>query len=236
MIHGAESRESDANTVEFSRFHPAKVLGNVVNSFQYVFECPDPVIERVQAHIAKELTAKLGASALKTLTFADIDRDLPKPESRAFGFTKLPPTTRNTHLSVLFTWSRQARVQGIRWWLFELGEPDPDKIFWRYVLAPIQVPLQVIPYARREYEPLHTLMSVDPGFFNGVDRYTRTREVERVTLDALVASLDGFGVDTTDLKLQRANVLNVNVSGSASATFGNLIQGAFNRVAGRGAT
>src|SRR5262249_11871449 len=95
MIHGAESRESDANTVEFSRFHPAKVLGNVVNSFQYVFECPDPVIERVQAHIAKELTAKLGASVLKTLTFADIDRDLPKPESRAFGFTKLPPTTRN---------------------------------------------------------------------------------------------------------------------------------------------
>jgi hypothetical protein len=235
MIQGAESRRSDGNRVEFSKHHPATVLGNSVSSFQYVFDCSNSIVEKVQTYIANDLVKKLGASEIKSITFADIDRDLPKAESRAFGLMTLPPTPRDTRLSVLIASSRQSTVQGIRWWIFELGNRDPNKVFWRYALAPIQVPFQVIPYIRREFEPLHTLRSVDPGFFNGVDRYTRTREIERVTIDALVESLDGFGVDTNELKQQRANVLNISVGGKATAAFGTLVQGAFNRVAGKAA-
>jgi len=234
MILGAESRKSEANTVEFSRQHPATVLGRSSSSFLYVFDHAEPVVDHVLTGIATALSEKLGASELRSLTFRDIDRDLPKPEARAFGFSAAPATSRNTHLSVLLVSSTQGSVQGIRWWIFELGERDPNKVFWRYALAPISTPTTVVPYLRREFEPLHGLMSVDPGFFNSIDVGTRTREIERVSIDALVKALDGLGIDTSELKLQRANVLNINVGGGATATFGSLVQGAFNRVAGGG--
>src|SRR6516164_6987397 len=72
MIQGAESRRSDGNRVEFSKHHPATVLGNSVSSFQYVFDCSNSIVEKVQTYIANDLVKKLGASEINSITFADI--------------------------------------------------------------------------------------------------------------------------------------------------------------------
>ncbi len=67
------------------------------------------------------------------------------------------------------------------------------------------------PDIRREHDPLPGLLTVYPGFFNGIDVMTRTRELQFIAFETLVQVLDSFGVDTSDLKQQRADVLNVNV-------------------------
>jgi hypothetical protein len=74
-------------------------------------------------------------------------------------------------------------------------------------------------------------MTIYPGFFNEIDVLNRTREIQFVAFETLVEVLDSFGIDTTDLKQQRSNILNINVSGGQTK-FGSVVQGAMNRVTG----
>ena len=52
-----------------------------------------------------------------------------------------------------------------------------------------------------------------------------------MAFNTLVETLDSFGIDTSDLKQQKANILNINVSGGQTS-FGSVVQGAMNRVMG----
>jgi hypothetical protein len=126
-------------------------------------------------------------------------------------------------------------VQGIRWWVLVLGERDPNKVLFWYAFAPATVPFVVFSYLQRQFEPLHRLTSVDTGFFNSIDMLARTREIELVAYESLIDTLESFGIDTSDLRAQRANILNVNVTGGGSASIGSIVQGAFNRMSGAGA-
>jgi hypothetical protein len=74
-------------------------------------------------------------------------------------------------------------------------------------------------------------MTIYPGFYNGIDVQNRTQAIQNVAFATLVEVLDSFGIDTTDLKIQKASMLNINVSGG-QATFGSVVQGAMNKVAG----
>jgi len=111
------------------------------------------------------------------------------------------------------------------------GLRDPNKLLWRYVGAPFQAPFQILPYRRREFDPVSGLMTIYPGFFNGLDVQYRTQAFQNVAFTTLVDVLDSFGIDTTDLKIQKASLLNINVSGG-HATFGSVVQGAMNKVKG----
>ena len=230
MIVGAESRQSDTNCVEFSKCNATVVYGDAWKSFYYVFDSEQQVIDELMTRMGSALRAKLGCEDLKETTLTDIDRELPRPERRSFRVAMAPNSLRKTRFHFLCTFSKTGNVQGVRWWIFVLGERDPNKVFWRYALAPLTVPFVALAYFRREFEPLHGLTSVDPGFFNSVDMLTRTREIEYVAFETLVATLESFGIDTSDLKEQRSNVLNVNVGNGGKATIGSVVQGAFNRL------
>jgi hypothetical protein len=46
-----------------------------------------------------------------------------------------------------------------------------------------------------------------------------------------VQVLESFNIDTSDLKQQKGNILNINVTGG-QINFGSVVQGAMNRVSG----
>jgi hypothetical protein len=234
MIDGALARISQGSVVEFSKSSATAALGEAWKSFHYLFESDEDLTQPLIARLSTDLQKKLGCSELKETTFRDIDRDLSQPEFRSFRLTLAPESVRRTRFHFLCAVSRTVNVQGLRWWVLVLGLRDPNKAFWRYALAPVTVPFVTLAYFRREFEPLHGLMSVDPGFFNSIDTLTRTREIEFVAYNALIDTLESFGIDTADLRLQRANILNVNVGDHGSVSIGSLIQGAFNRVTGGG--
>jgi hypothetical protein len=231
FILSAESRRT-GKAVEFSQSGAADALGSEWGSFHHVFYSPEPVIEAFRAALSKALTVKCGCPELEEIAFLDVDRELPSPETRTFYRTTATETLRKTGFVFLCTFTRTANVQGVRWWILVSGLRDPNKRFWRYVFAPISVPFIVVSYIRRRYDPLNGLTTIYPGFFNSIDVLNRTREIQFVAFEALVEILDTFGVDTADLKQQKGNILNINVSGGQTS-FGSVVQGAMNKVTGK---
>jgi hypothetical protein len=235
MIAGAESRQTQENTLEFSKYHPATVFGEEWKRFFHVFRSPESIHQEIIQRMTEALVTQLGCEPLKDTTVTDIDRDLPRPETRVFNVGIAPKTSRDSRFHFMCSLSRNLRITCVRWWVYVLGQRDPNKVFWRYALAPVQVPFVCLAYRRREFEPLHGLTSVDPGFFNQVDIATRTREIEFIAFETLIETLEAHGIDTSDLKLARANALTINVSGQGNASIGNIMQGAFGRFTGGGA-
>ncbi|MEF8701284.1 MAG: hypothetical protein V5B33_18625 [Candidatus Accumulibacter sp. UW20] len=230
MIASAEHRRN-SNALEFSRNGAANALGVQYGTFFHTFQSKEPVLESLKSSFGNALRGSLGCSELKFVALKDIDRDLPSPETRTFMLVDGKESVRGTKFHVLASFTREGMVQSLQWWILVGGVRDPNKLLWRYALAPLTVPFMLLPYIRREHDPLPGLLTVYPGFFNGIDVLTRTRELQFVAFETLVQVLDSFGVDTSDLKQQRASVLNVNVSGG-KASFGSIVQGAMNKVTG----
>lgn len=228
MIDGAEKRRADKE-IEFAGIDPAGSLGTQYGSFHHVFYSREPVIERFKEALTEALESKLGCTVLSDVSFKDVDKDLEAPETRTFFKANSAQTPRRSGFVLLCTFTRHIYVQGVRWWTLVSGVRNPNKVFWRYVAAPLSVPFLLIPYYRRRYDPLVGLTTIDPGFFNSVDILSRTREIQFVAFETLVETLDSFGIDTSDLKQQKGNILNINVSGGQTS-FGSVVQGAFNKV------
>lgn len=173
---------------------------------------------------------------VKTLKFKlsveNIDTELPAPESRTFLRAVAPLTARKTLITFLCVFSRIANVQGLRWWILVRGQRDPNAVLWRYALSPIKIPLVLWSYLTNRYRADAGFNKVNPGFFNSNDVSSRVREIQLVAFNTLVETLDTFGIDTTDLKQQKANILNINVSGGGQTAFGNVVQAAMNKVMG----
>jgi hypothetical protein len=230
MVRGAESRNTD-HSIEFSRSGAAQSLGVEYGSFHHVYHSRQPVNQTLKAMLSASLKEKLGCTELREISLRDVDRDLPGPETRTFAISFAPKTVRQSSPLLLYTFSSSAHVKSVRWWVIVGGLRDPNKVFWSYALAPLTVPFAVWPYLRREFDPLSGLMTVPPGFFNSVDVLNITREIQFVAFETLVEVLDSYGIDTSDLKNQKASILNVKVSGG-KASFGAVIQGAMNKVSG----
>jgi hypothetical protein len=230
FITGAQSRRSD-NAVEFAQSGATNAIGVQFGSFHHVYASKEAVNEAYRSALNSALKTKLGCSEMREVTFKDLDDDLNSPESRTFELATAPASARKTEFSLLCHFTRSSDVQGVRWWMLVTGMRDPNKVFWIYVLAPLSVPLTLFPYMRRQYDPLSELMTIYPGFFNGIDVLNRTREMQFVAFETLVEVLDAHGIDTSDLKQQKATIFNINVSGG-KASFGSVVQGTMNRVAG----
>jgi hypothetical protein len=230
FIRGAEERSSQ-NSVEFSQSGAANSMGIQYGSFHYVFYSKDAVLDAFREGLDKALAEKLSSPPLQDVTFKDVDRELPSPESRSFLVTTAEKTARDSGFSLLCNFTRNANMNAVQWWVLVSGMRDPNKLLWRYVGAPFQAPFKILAYMHREYDPVHGLMTIYPGFYNGIDVQNRTQAVQSVALLTLVEVLDSFGIDTTDLKIQKASMLNINVSGG-QATFGSVVQGAMNKVVG----
>jgi hypothetical protein len=234
MIASAERRRS-SNSLEFSRSGAASALGIQYGSFFHTFQSKEPVLEALKSALGNAMRGNLGCSELKFIALKDIDRDLESPETRTFMLVDGKESVRKSKFHVLASFMREGTIQSVQWWILVGGDRDPNKVLWRYALAPLTLPFMILPYIRREYDPLPGLITIYPGFFNGIDVTTRTRELQFVAFETLIQVLDSFDIDTSDLRQQRASVMNVNVTGG-QASFGSIVQGAMNKVAGSART
>jgi hypothetical protein len=228
MLSGAESRRS-AREIEFCGKHALRALGDECGSFLHVFRSDKPVLGKYKDAMTAALAAQLGCPPPEVMSFKDIDRDLERPETRTLLRATAPATVRGNGLSLLCSFTKTKEVQGVRWWVLVSGARDPNKVFWRYAMSFFLVPFTVWPYLRREFDPLPGLLTVDGGFFNQNDLVSRIKELHFVAFETLVETLESFGIDTSELKQQRASVLNINVTGGQTS-FGSVVQGAVGSV------
>jgi len=228
MVENSRARVS-GQTVEFFQSNPAGFMGSLWGNFLHVFRSDKNVVSAYARNLSNALVTQLGAEELRTMVFRDIDRDLPAPEERTFLLSRTPPTPRKTKVSVLCSLDRTANMQSVYWWILVDGIVNPNVVFWKYLSSPLSVPFAVYPYFRKGHRVDSGFTTTYPGFFNSVDTTLRVREVQVLAFDTLVETLDSFGIDTSDLKQQRSNIMNLNVSGGQNS-FGSVVQGAMNKV------
>ena len=228
FITNAEKRRSDMS-IEFSRWNAFDTLGVELASFIHVFQSTKAVTEQLKTNLSSSFNDKLYCTKLDTISFTDLDKDFDEPETRSFFRSTAPRTRRDTAIIFICTFTNTKDIQGIRWWIIASGERDPNKVFWKYIFSPLTIPFIIIPYIRREHDPLVSIVSIHNSFFNSVDILSRTREIQFIAFDTLISTLESFGIDTSDLKTQKINLLNINVTGGKT-TIGSIVQGALNKV------
>ncbi|MBT6114976.1 MAG: hypothetical protein HOH41_04615 [Porticoccaceae bacterium] len=64
-----------------------------------------------------------------------------------------------------------------------------------------------------------------------MDVATQVRCLHEVVFDEMITELDKNGIDTSELKVQKMKVMNINISGG-KVNMGNVVQGAMNKISG----
>ena len=77
------------------------------------------------------------------------------------------------------------------------------------------------------------MQRLDAACWDTLDgRNSLVRGGHQAVFDVLVEVLEENGVDTSDLRAQRAQVMNISISGG-KVNMGNVVQGAMNRVSAK---
>lgn len=228
MLKRAEALQRP-DQIDFYQSEPANAIGEEWGSFHHVFISNTQVLEHFTSALSSSLENHFKCPQLREISVRDLDKELPSPETRQFLYGDITKTIRKTNLSILCEVSRTNQLLAVRWWILHRGQRDPNKLFYRYSGAPLVVPFVIFKFLRRQYNPLIGLNTAAPGFFNENELLHRSRQIQFVAFETLCEALEAYGIDTTDLRYQRGNILNINVTGG-QMNMGNLIQGVRNKV------
>ena len=228
MLKRAEALQRP-DQIDFYQSEPANSIGEEWGSFHHVFVSQTSVLEHFASALSNALAGNFKCAPLREISLRDLDKELASPETRRFLYGDIAATIRKTELSILCEISRTNQLLGVRWWILQRGQRDPNKVFSRYSGAPLVIPFVIFKFLRRQYNPLIGLNTIAPGFFNANELLHRSRQIQFVAFETLCTTLESFDIDTTDLRQQRGNLLNINVTGG-QVTMGNLVQGVRNKV------
>jgi hypothetical protein len=214
-----------AEKPEQSNFLQDDSLGNVFGSFVYAFRSDKAdIISLILSQIEASIQHEFPETQRKVLTLIDNDRRLTNPEKREFFILTLPETSRSTTISVVFYAEARQYSHVLRWWVLLQGPITSSDLVGYVLFSPFTLPFWFWSRIQGRHNVVAGLRSTYGAFFDYVDIYTADRVVQKMALDDLIAVLDANGVDTSDLKLQRNQTLNINVSGG-QASFGSVVQG-----------
>lgn len=109
------------------------------------------------------------------------------------------------------------------------GYIDKDKKFNFIVYSPLTILFWIIPYIKKEYDVLSRIRSIYSASYNDMDVITQIRCLHEAVFSAMVEELEKNGIDTSDIKAQRMQVMNISISGG-KVSMGNVVQGAMNKI------
>ena len=217
---GASLLESDLALVAsdsqvFRRGQPFRGLGGLLTQFQHVYYSEKDLLSAVRLLASKKL--------LERREYTDQDPDLLEQERREFYIVRGEVSRRESVVSAIVHTRSQGEVQSVEWWILVQGFVDRNKRAYLLASSPLAWPLWVWRKIKQELDLSSTVRTVHPAFYNDLDVVTEARILHTLLFDSLVETLEDNGVDTSDLKQQRAQVMNISVSGG-SAKFGNVVQ------------
>lgn len=232
LMLGRATLQRERGGYNFLRADAMTVMGEEYGVFSHFYCCAEPLANMLTQRIEDGLRNQLGCGEAGAVTLKDIDKELGKPESRAFRRFVFPTDAYGTVCSMVYTQTVTGKAQSIRWWLLAQGPRNPNALFWMYVWAPLGNLFKLKEFVLRGYFPLSRLHVIRPGTFTALDVSNRLSEANTVAFDVFVDTLDEHGVDTSSLKVKSANALNINISGG-TASFNNVVQGAMTKMFGK---
>jgi hypothetical protein len=229
VIYRRELSRTALQTGTFKKHQPLRDYGANFADFQYVFPHQQNLLDELRQKLNDALVQRSLLPQLQRRDLTDRDKDLTHPESRVFYVASSPPTSRGTTVTLAIHTSSDGQSQSVHWWILTSGFIDRRKVITLVASSPLHLPFWLPSHLRGEHDLLNPLRTLYSAFYNSIDIITKARAIHTALFDALVGLLDGYGIDTTDLKVQRAQILNVNISGG-TAKFDSIMQGAFNTI------
>lgn len=232
MIVQSEIRNVERDATEFKKSHPFRYFGQAFGDFLHVFYYERNLEHAIASSISRELAEKIPAFELKEVPITDIDGDLRQRERRPFLVASGGRTLRGTTITLLLRLTGYGKMQSVQWWVVAGGYVDRDKRFNFLAYSPFLFWFWIIPYIRKDYDVLSQIRTIYSSAYNDFDIVTEIRCLHEAVFDALVTELEQNGIDTSEIKVQRMQVMNINISGGR-VNMGNVVQGAMNKVAAR---
>jgi hypothetical protein len=220
---------SSSKSNVFKKNFPFKYFGASFGDFQHVFYHKEELETEIITAINNELSLKTPVASLEPVSIKDIDNDLTSPEERKFLIADSGKTKRGTSVTLAIKLSNFGSMQSIRWWVLAGGYIDKDKKFNFIAYSPFTILFWIIPYLKKEYDVLSRLRTIYFSSYNDMDVITQIRCLHEAVFSAMVAELEKNGIDTSDIKAQRMQVMNITISGG-KVNMGNVIQGAMNKM------
>lgn len=217
------------DSAAFRKNFPLNRYGQTMSSFQYVFFSESLILPEVDSAIKQSVVERTPLLTFNQVTFRDEDKSLLAPEARTFFRGFGPENTRGTSINLIMHTNMFGKMQSLSWWIVASGYVDPAKVFNFIAYAPFLLPFWIVPYARQTYDLMQQIRTVHESFYNNLDVLTEVRSVQKIVFDTLASTLDKHGVDTSDLKAQRGQVMNVSITGGRT-NIGQIIQGSINRM------
>lgn len=213
--------ERDVQT--FRKKNPLRGLGSVLVDFQHVFYNNKDLLPQILDEINTRLSNRGFLPALQKKAYTDTDKSLNVPEAREFFVASSKANQRGTEVALAVHLRKQAEAQSVQWWVLMRGFIDRNKKVLLLASAPIALPFWIWARLKQELDLVSSVRTVYDAFYNSLDVVADSRALHTLVFDTLVETLDKNGVDISDLKLQRAQVMNINISGGRTR-FGNVVQ------------
>jgi hypothetical protein len=218
--------------MNFKKSFPFRYFGDPFGDFVHIFHCKSDLTSSIATSISRELEARTPVRALREVTITDVDTELVSKENRIFMIADAGRTGRGTAVTLILSLTTFGEMRSVRWWVTAGGYIDRNKRFNFIAYSPLLFWFWIIPYLSKDYDVLPQVRTIYSSSYNEFDITTLVRSLHKSVFDALVVELETHGIDTSDLRLQSTQVMNINVSGG-HAQIGNVVQGAIGKVAAK---
>lgn len=215
----ATTREAET----FRKMHPMRGLGNQLTDFQHVYYNAVDLLPEILNEFNTRIAQQGFGATLQKKNYTDTDKHLEAPETREFFVASSGVSLRGTETSLVVHVRRHAQAQSVQWWILMRGFVDRNKRFILLAAAPLAIPFWLWARLKQELDLVSSVRNVYSSFYNSLDVAADARSWHRLVFDALADTLEKHGVDISDLKLQRAQVMSINISGGRTR-FGNVVQ------------
>ncbi len=222
-----DEAKSSANS--FNKTHPFKYFGQVFAHFQHVYHHPINIEAEITRTIEEELKTKTPIETLDAISITDHDKDLKSAEGRTFLKGESKSTERGTTLTLILNQSTYGAIRSFEWRVMAGGYVDNNAKFNLIAYSPFTFFFWIVAYIKRESNLLNRVRTVYPSSYNDIDVSTQVRSINETVFDAMVVALEKNGIDTSDLKTQKMQTMNINISGG-KVNMGNVVQGAMNKI------
>lgn len=227
MIMNSEVERANSGNHRFKKLYPFRYLGGEVSSFRHVYSYQEDIHADLSQAISQRIEDAFELRPLSPLSLTDIDNHLMQTVERTYLHSSAGMTEFGTDLHLVVNTDRVGAYAKVEWWVVLGGFIDSDKKFSFVAFAPLTIWFWLIGYLRNNVDVIGRLERIHDGEFNLQDTIFRIRALHEAVFDTLVAELEARGIDTSTLRMQQAQVLNIDISGG-KVQMGNIMQGATN--------
>ncbi|GJE15482.1 hypothetical protein [Methylobacterium marchantiae] len=217
------------NSTDFKKAYPFRYFGVSYGNFTHVFQCNISLENAIMKRVEDDLSSKTPISRFHKIIITDVDRDLRQNESRTFKIASAGGTQRGTKVTLLLRYAEFGHMQSIQWWALAGGFVDRNKRFNFIAYAPFTIWFWLLQFIRKDYDIVSKLRTIYSSTYNDFDIETQIRSMHEVVFDSLINELDMNSIDTSMLRAQKLQLMNITISGG-HVNMGNVVQGAMTNI------